>query len=326
MKSTDNIPWNQIDCPSSGLKLIRIDASHPHDFFWGKNTAGDFLLLLQINEHLVDFLKNKTVELRGIKSDQTYHHSTSEYYFLLCLKQKEDADIFHRLCVDLIDRTREINQLEAALQIIDKRLNRWKIFLSRKKKALLSIQEIRGLFGELKFLSKSLDGSTSQHALIEGWRGPLDDPHDFVLGDIAVEIKSIGGSHKDKVRISSENQLNTHLEKLFLKIFFLSEFHDCGKGISLNKLVETVRSKFENIDDRDLFDGRLCDAGYIELKEYDMPCFMVIHEVSYEVVDEFPRITPESLPGMGLTNISYDLNLKMLENYICELPLNWGKQ
>ncbi|WP_300675062.1 PD-(D/E)XK motif protein [Desulfoluna sp.] len=323
MTSTDYSPWSGIDCPVTGFKMVRIDSAQPHDFFWGKNTAGDFLLMLEIDKDLTCFLEDKTVELRGVKSDLTYHSATSEYFFILCLQNKEDADIFYRLCMDLVDRTRDLSQLKVALEIIHRRLKRWKTFLSGKKKPLLSAQEVRGLFAELEFLNEGLKVATSQLTFLEGWLGPLDGPHDFVLGDYAVEIKSVSGSQKDNVRISSENQLATHLKRLFLKVFFLAEFQDCKKGESLNQIVDRVRTKLLDSDLIDIFETRLYSSGYIDLKDYDSPCFMVSQKKAFEVRDDFPRITPDCLQD-GLVNVSYDLNLNSLKKYVCEVPIMEG--
>lgn len=316
-------PWRGIENPAAGFNALLVDADHAHAFFWGKDVQGTYLLLLEIDKENAEFLSKKNVELKGVKTDVRFNQATGKYSFILCLQNTEDADIFHSLCGDLIDRTRDVSGQKAALEVLLTRLTRWKAFLSKKKSYLLSVQEVRGLFAELEFLRKCLGHMDPQLPLIEGWQGPLDGPHDFVLGDLAVEIKSVTGSQKDCVRISSENQLSTHLDRLFLHVFFLAEFHDCKKGLSLNEIVERVRDAIQDSDHKDLFDSRLYETGYIELKDYDSPCYTVTHERTYEVIDGFPRITPESLTE-GLANVSYDLNLNTLEGFVCELHLNEG--
>ncbi len=323
MNSDGSNPWRGINKPAVGFSVLLVDGDHPHAFFWGKDTQGTCLLLLEISKENGEFLGKKNVDLKGVKTDIRVNPTTGEYFFILCLQNREDADIFYSLCSDLVDRTRDVSGQRAALDILHNRFKRWKTFLSKKKSHLLSIQEIRGLFAELEFLRNCLGQVNPQLPLIEGWQGPLDGPHDFVLGDLAVEVKSVTGSQKDSVRITSENQLSTHLDKLFLHVFFLAEFYDCKKGFSLNEMVKKVREAIQDSDYRDLFDSRLYETGYIELKEYDGPCYTVTHEKTYEVLDGFPRITPESLTE-GLANVSYDLNLNTLEGYVCEFPLDGG--
>lgn len=324
MTLTDYSPWSDINKPVTGYNSKRVDPDHHHDFFWGKDVDGNYLLLFKITKELAELLENKLIDLKGVKTDLTYHESTSEYFFKLCLQNKEDSDIFYRLCLDLIDRTREVLDRKVALEVINTRLKRWKLFLSGKKKYLLTAQEVRGLYAELEFMHRCLAKVNDQLTVIEGWKGPLDGPHDFVLGDFAVEVKSVTSSQKDRVRISSENQLVTHLDRLFLHVTFLAEFHDCKKGTSLNQQVETLRDTIRESEHRDLFDSRLYETGYLELKDYDTPCYSVTKHESFMIREGFPRITPEDL-AEGVANVTYDLDLKSLEGYVCEFPLDEGE-
>ncbi len=323
MTSTENSPWNDIQKPVTGYNVKRADSEHPHDFFWGKDTDGSCLLLFELTKELAESLEGKSVDLQGVKTDITYHTTTSEYFFNLALQNKEDQDIFYRLCLDLIDRTKDVFVRKVALEVINNRLKRWKAFLRGRKKYLLSAREVRGLFAELEFVHKGLTEYGNQLAVLEGWQGPLDEPQDFVLGDFAVEVKSLTGLQKDKVRISSEYQLVTHLDNLFLHVIYLAEFHDCTKGFSLNAQVEVVRDAIVDTDHKDIFDSRLYETGYLELKDYDAPCYSVTKHISFHVREGFPRISPEDLAD-GVSGVIYDLDLKSLEGYVCELQLNQG--
>lgn len=323
MTTDSNNPWAGIEKLISGFSVVRVDSEHPHDFFWGKDTCGAFLLLLEIDEQNLEFLEDNAVDLKGVRTDIRFNHSTGEHFFILCLQNKEDADIFHRLCIDLIERTKDAEDQKAALNIIHIRLKRWRSFLSRKTSHLLTAQEVHGLYAELEFLYICLSKTDEQRVVIEGWQGPHGGPHDYVLGDYAVEVKSVSDSQKNIVRISSENQLVTHLERLYLQVFFLAEFHDCSRGLSLNQMVDKVRSEIRDTDNKDLFDSRLYETGYIELKDYDTPCYSVTQQRTFEVLGEFPRITPDALSD-GLTNVSYDLMLNSLEGYVCDFPFDGG--
>ena len=84
-------------------------------------------------------------------------------------------------------------------------------------------------------------------------------------------------------------------------------------------MVANIRKVISDADNIDLFDSRLHDAGYIELRDYDTPCYSVTQQRSYIVKKDFPRITPETLCN-GLTNVSYDISLLSLENYISDFP------
>jgi hypothetical protein len=74
----------------------------------------------------------------------------------------------------------------------------------------------------------------------------------------------------------------------------------------------------------DILDSRLFEAGYLELKEYDSPCYSVTKCKTFLVEDEFPRIVPKDLKE-GVSSVTYDLDLASLDSYVCELPSGWGK-
>ena len=324
MTKTDvSDPWAGINKPVSGFSVLRVDPDHPHDFFWGKDTSGSFLLLFRIEETDCDYLRNKLIELKGVGTDIRVNQTTGQHFFILCLRNTESSDIFHHLCIDLIISTNKIIERHVALKILLTRLRRWKSFLSGRKSHLLSAQEVQGLFAELFFLDMCIRKSKKTAVAISGWQGPLDGTHDFVLGNSAVEVKSVSGSQKNTVKISSENQLITHLESLFLYVFFLAEFHDCREGQSLNQIVSTVREKIVDLDNRDLFENRLFESGYLELDYYDSPCYSVTQQKCFKVTDGFPRITPDNLPE-GLANVSYDLILSSIGKYACQFKFDEG--
>lgn len=313
-----SLPWDNIKSPASDINLLRIDATHPHDFSWGKDSAGRLLLVLKLSMMDVHDLRARNIELTGIKSDICKIGTTEDAYFQLALQSKESADIFHTLCNDLIEKTRTITNAEAALSLVYSRLDRWRALLSKSNRGLLSPQEIQGLFGELKFLEECTDaGRISMQAAIEGWQGPLGAPHDFIFDQAAIEIKSISGSSADSMRISSELQLTSHLSTLHLRVIFLAQDADCNRGASLNTLIREIKDKIQSHDLVQAFDERLSEIGYIDIPEYDYPCFSVMQNRTYHVREGFPRITPESLP-VGISNVAYDLGFSSIAEYICD--------
>lgn len=312
------LPWEAITSPVTDLNLIRIDDTHPHDFSWGKDAAGKLLLVLKFRTPNIDELKKRKLELSGIKTDIRMVPATEETFFQLALQSSENADIFYTLCNDLIEKTRTVANINEVLRLIYARLEVWRTFLSKATRNLLSAQEVQGLFGELKFLEECIDKKhISIQAAIEGWQGPLGAPHDFIFGQAAVEMKSIIGSHADSVRISSEFQLTTYLETLHLRIVFLALDTDCRTGLSLNGLIRQLRDKILDNDIISTFESRLSEGGYIDIPEYDFPCFSVAQIRTYHIRDGFPRITPDSLSA-GISGVSYSISFSSIAEYICD--------
>jgi len=63
------------------------------------------------------------------------------------------------------------------------------------------------------------------------------------------------------------------------------------------------------------FDSRLFEFGYIDIPDYDRPCFSVSQARTYEVLDGFPRLTPENIP-QGISEVSYFIRFASIENFL----------
>jgi hypothetical protein len=307
-------PWDNIIVPQKELNLIRVDDSHPHAFSWGKDITGKIMLVLSLPALNEDDLRNRKIELAGIKAD-IKKPENGHIYFQLTLLTKENTDIFWTLCNDLIEKTRSVPDLQAALNLVYIRLERWRAFLSKANRNILTLQEIQGLFAELSFLEDCLDHAyvTAQSA-VDGWQGPLGAPHDFIFGSQAIEIKSLSGSFSDGVRISSEGQLTTHLNALYLHVVFLMQDFDCKIGLSLNSLIHRIREKLANGNMLATLDNRLLEFGYIDIPEYEQPCFSISQTRTYDITEDFPRLTPDTIPR-GISEVSYFIRFASIENF-----------
>ena len=307
-----------VETPASEINRIRVDRSHPYDFFWGKDVSGHYLLVLRFDAVLLDSIKIRKIILTGITTDIRIVPDTADGIFLITLQNAENADIFFTLCESLIKKTRNVQDVHAAIAVIYSQLERWRTLLSSAKHNRLSAQEVQGLFGELLFLEECIDGQhVSTQAAIEGWQGPKGAPHDFIFGRSAVEIKSIGGSYADSVKISTESQLTTHLETLHLRVIFLAIDRDCNSGFSLNDFILRLKEKIADSDLILIFEERLAEVGYFDIPEYDFPCFSVVQTRTYEVREGFPCITPESL-APGISDVSYCIAFSSIAGYICD--------
>lgn len=103
-------------------------------------------------------------------------------------------------------------------------------------------EEVRGLFAEIVFLMELIDRQMSSGAAVEAWLGPERSHQDFMFGNTAVEVKSLSGAERSSVRISSEDQLESLNDALFLRVYRLSSLADAARS---------------TVSQRD----RLCSAG-----------------------------------------------------------------
>ncbi|PUA27931.1 MAG: hypothetical protein B0W54_15585 [Cellvibrio sp. 79] len=238
---------------------------------------------------------------------------------ILSLQKQVDRDIFEALCNALIISLKNATDSVSALAISLSHLRRWKAFLAGHSQQL-SAEEVRGLFAEITFLSELLDQDIFSDNAVDSWLGAERSHQDFIFGNTSVEIKSISGTERSTVRISSEDQLESINEFLFLRIYRISALTESGAARSLNEIISMTNLKLKNAESIDAFDRKLAACGYIPLPQYDLPRFMISEVNTYKIEGDFPRLIRSELPA-GVTNISYDLQLENIASYKCDEQL-----
>ena len=321
--NSDRHPWNDIKKPADGVNVRMVADVDGHDFYWGRDSQGHYLLMLSLEGEHTDFVQKHYLKISGISIDLRYISDISAQGLVLCLERTEDADIFMRLCNVLIDVAGKKDGSREALSIIFSQLKRWKAFLSGGGRKILRAHEIRGLFSELLFLKHLLEeAEVGPVAALDAWRGPIGGAQDFVLGDCAVEVKSLSGKTRGTVRISSEDQLHSSLPLLYLRVYFLSEDHEENEGSSLNTLVRELGAMIAEAEALELFWDRLAHAGYIDFPDYDTPSMKSIQCRTYRVAGNFPRLIPGTL-DVGISGVSYELALEAAEPFRCADVCLW---
>jgi hypothetical protein len=273
-------------------------------------------LIIEISKDIsVASLREAKINIHDIVIDVLDIADEGIRALVIKLDNEQNLDVFVKLCFDLIERVTTSEKNENTFHTICQRLRKWQSLLSGKSRKLLSATEIQGLYAELYFIGEMLAQDTSNEALlINGWEGPERKQQDFILADTAVEVKSIAGNQRRKVRISSEDQLDTHLDKLYLRVYFLSEALGGKNGESLNAIVSRVAGQLTSRENKEIFERKLEAARYIDIPEYSEPLFRVSDCHTYLAEKDFPRITRQDLPE-GVEAVSYDLVLAAIEKF-----------
>jgi hypothetical protein len=311
-------PWEQIKTPLSNYNVRRADHTHTFDFFWAKDISGNYLFLFQCDANIRfpdDVPKLVGIDILLPESDGDIKTS-----LILCLNNEEDWDIFHSLCLDLIQATIYCTSEESVVAVIVRRLERWSFFLRKNRTITMSEAEQKGLIGELLFFRDYLLPHFSVSESLSFWQGPLDAPQDFCVGDSAIEVKCQLGTSKPLIEISSIEQLNTQLARLYLFVVTL------GKGtsvtdnvINLPIIITELREYIQNSQPSsiDLFEDLLLQTGYMDLSEYNGFYFVVSRFRFYEVTDDFPKLHRNDIPE-GIVNITMDIMLDKCSQFIVE--------
>jgi Putative PD-(D/E)XK family member, (DUF4420) len=227
----------------------------------------------------------------------------------LALRDTMQSDIFTALVADLLATLVESQSVDTTEKIVLVRLEEWRKLLSSIGTRGLTLEQQRGLFGELSILSDVLIPEIGSAAVL-AWTGPDRQLQDFQFRDCAVEVKTAAGNKADIVRISNERQLDYRLAgDLFLVTIALDVRRE-GPGTTLPDLVEDLREKVRSVDMAADFGQRLTMSGYLDTQSelYAGQRYIVRQRVVHHIGPKFPKILECDLPS-GVTDVSYTLDL-----------------
>ena len=308
-------PWDDVAVPGVDFNVRQVPGETAVPCFWGRNTAGACLFIVELQGDHTDQFRKNVVTVHGIDVDLR-GSEPGQQRLVLTLEEQVDRDLFEGLCRTLASALERATDSASSLAVALAHIRRWKTFLSGRSQHL-SAEEVRGLFAELTFLLELIERHASTTAAVEAWLGPERSHQDFIFGNTAVEIKSLSGTERSTVRISSEDQLESLNDELFLRIYRLSSLPDVTRAQSLNEIVAAVQTRLAEAEAVEAFDRKLVAHGYAPLPDYDGPRFVVSDVHSYCVSDRFPRLMRSQLPT-GIGRVAYDIRLETITPYECD--------
>ncbi len=304
-----NNPWSQIKKPARDFNVRLVGDNHPLKLYWGRDNRGRYLF---IYDALPDGLpeKNSLPSLEGIGTHLVNENAGSAKLILI-LNETVNWELFHALCSDLVRATTKVQDGPAASAVILRRLTRWQEFLKKARTGILPLETIKGLIGELTYLSQQIAPVFGLNDAVNFWKGPEGAPQDFAVNSTAIEIKCQSGSSKPFVRITSAEQLDPQLPEAFLVVFTIATANEEDEDrFTLNSLVGELRTALQTASEsaRERFEDLLYLAGYVTSEAYEDYQFKVIAMKSFELDDSFPRLKRSEIPS-GMEKITYNLNL-----------------
>lgn len=309
------LPWDQIGLPSSDYAVRLVEGAGVVRLNWGRDTAGRALFIVEFEgDHTETYRRDVTV-VHGIQTDLR-SDAPDRQRLVLTLDRSVDQDLFHGLCLTLVRSLVGAPDSGVALALALAHIRRWKAFLAGRARRILSPEEVRGLVAELQYMRALYTGRLTQAAAVDAWCGVEKAHQDFMFGNTAVEVKSLAGQDRSTVRISSEDQLETVLEDLFLVVHRLAEGDAGGAALSLNGLVDAIEAELSDGAALESLSGKLAAFGYVPLPQYDEPRFLVRERRTYRVDGGFPRLVRSGLPA-GIARLSYEIELETMEPHRC---------
>lgn len=301
-------PWKHLGSDEAR----RVNVEGRHDFFWVVIDSGMLGLMLRLPS--VPQPAPRMPKLKNLVA--AFRPAAGGFAFVLGLKERSQAEIFETLCRDVVTAGEAGVTRDDALSRALQRTRRWHHLLRGGHLGGLTVEEQRGLVGELAFLRELVSGFGPETA-IDAWVGPNGSVKDFELIGACVEIKTRRAAAKPLVAISSEDQLADVVgSRLFLRVVNV-ESAILTEGQSLHDHVRMTAELFEQGGDAiDAWDETLYSTGYDVENSYDDRRWLLGTTTTYKVVDGFPRISVPLPPGVE--SVQYSVSLDACEQFKLE--------
>lgn len=304
-------PWLSLELSTKR----RINFSNYFDFFWIIDEKGRYGLTVSIKQ-LIKISENSP-KLRGIEFlVKNITNDNSEIY--LIIKNNSEWQIFLSLCNDLLENSSGINDENRFVSFIIGRLLKWQKFLSQNNRLSLTEQQQMGLVTELFCLMDFILPHYTISESINSWVGPEFDKQDFSLLNFSIEVKSFISSKGNKVRISSLNQLDNKVKRLYLLTFGITKLD--SELLNIPILVKAIKKVIEKDPiSLELFEYKLAQFGYMEgITESPFYSFSIDSTKCYFVCDEFPKIISSQVKP-EITAVEYSIDLSRCSKFQIDL-------
>lgn len=313
MTSEQNNPWEKM---SNGTRR-RVEFDTEHDFFWITNYGGDYGFYIRL------FIKTEKTQFNvSLKGIEVFNNKTCdefvELYFIL--KKKIDWQIFYILCKDIVSTVDIYEEDSEKLIKLKNRLMRWKNLLANKGQVGISTEKQMGLFSELYCLLNTIGPYKGYDTAMESWVAPYQDKQDFILKEVAIEVKSHRVSKGNYANISSVDQLITEKDKLYIISYGLTLSNE-GETIDdlYNKIIEHIDEKHFNN-----FRMKLFEVGWIpNYADHRIEKFIIDSETIYFAGEKFPMIKRNDI-DIRIKDIRYRIDLSQCEEYITNVNELFG--
>ena len=294
----------------------RIDEiKHLNCFAATNHITGQHLYIMSISNNVsIPELKNyrfKGVEIFSIEVENNFELN-------IYLLDNELKDIFSLFIQNILE---DIEQSVTESEAITKTLNvvsKWKRLFDKINFNGLTLEQQKGLIGELLFLNYLLNNEKTSTNALNAWTGAEEEfqSKDFTLGSVGIEIK-FTSSNQPRIIVSNERQLDAeNLRELFLILYSTEAVKD--NGISLNSIIEQTRQNITTEDERSIFNSKLQLNGYFdEDREHYGTMYSLKKTFAFNVTSEFPKIVKSDLP-LGIYDTSYSIEISAVEKFILE--------
>lgn len=297
----------------------RIDEiPHLNCFAATNHFTGQHLYIMSLSKNVaIPELKN--YRFKGVEIYTLPIEPEDRIEFYIYLLDNELKDIFslfiQNILEDIEPSVTENEAITTTLNVVSK----WKKMFDKINFNGLSLEQQKGLIGELLFLNYLLNDDKTSTNAVNAWTGAEMEfqAKDFTLGAVGIEIK-FTSSKQPRIKVSNERQLDAeNLSDLFLVLYSTEAVKN--NGFSLNSLVAQTRKAISTEEERSIFNAKLQLNGYFdEDSEHYGRMYSLVKTFGFAVTSDFPKIVKNQLP-LGIYDTSYSIEVSAVESFIVEL-------
>jgi hypothetical protein len=284
----------------------RVDSTHPLDLYADFEPPDRPGLIL-----LCDERPNDAPSLQAIAIERR-RRQDGRWSMRMLLEEPRLLPVFAELCRDIVEFSRHNAHSALPSGLVLSRIERWRNLMMAQP-AGLSRAQIRGLIGELLVLEHELLPVFSPDQAISAWTGPLGASQDFHLPDgRKLEVKAVD-RQSDRVHINGLDQLDSGVDPLQLVVVRLEDTGiDAAGAITATRVISSLRAQLSPAPAAlQTFEVLLGFAGWVDGADTDAVTVRLDRIDRYEVRDDFPRLTPGTVPA-GVVEATYELLLPRL--------------
>lgn len=287
--------------------------------YWGVDSLDHCLLILQFQT--AQTYAQRLPRLRGLVVENRVADGGSGQRLIVRLTDNEQREIFHRFCLDVKDATSLAKSEDDAVARFITRTRSWNRLLRSGSDSRLSDAEQMGLIGELRLVESHLLVVLPVQDVVSAWVGPFGASKDFQFGLVCVEAKAMS-PQKAEIIVASIDQLDeSNTAKLLL---YVSEVGSAGgespTALTVLDMASRVRKKIAELDVSALmmFEDRMSALGFDWDDDYSDKSWEIGRETVYEILGDFPRVTPRHLIS-GVKEVTYAIDLTKCEDFKVEV-------
>jgi hypothetical protein len=292
------------------------DIPHLNCYAATNHITGQHLYIMSVSKN-VEIPELKNYRFQGVEIFPVETNDFCELnFYLLDNDLKDIFSLFiQNILEDIVASVTESEAVTITFNVISK----WKKLFDKINFNGLSIEQQKGLIGELYFLNYLLNNEKSSYNALNAWTSTENEfqAKDFTWGSLGVEIK-FTTSKQPRIKISNERQLDSeNLSELFLILYSAEAVKE--NGISLNSIIEETRQNISTDEERNIFNAKLLLNGYFDQdREYYSKMYSIKKTFSFTVTSDFPKIVKSDLP-LGIYDTSYSIEISAVESLIVEV-------